>query len=351
MQPKKQPKISSSYLVSHLHQICTLSSMAMLQSLPEEIVTQIATHFGTSDISNLRLACRDLRDKSIYYFAKAFFNRVKFRFDRKGLNSLLCLAQHSEFSKSVREIHIELERWNPIILHCKIWIIGWKEGWQALRPDSPHVAVAGLPDFDRPEVVQEYCRCFDTDVGERFDIVNKGYDQDVLQQTIALLPHLHKVVLSEVGQGGCWQVCGSNSMPCGGDLSRIWSLLGEEMGGLHGLQTLERHHLFSMLMTALLHNNKNTLPKLRSLDMCISDYEYANPPLHLSPKLLPNLQSLSLTFCGTNPESRQERFSNVPSTGSGPTWADLQDLSNRMVMKGTWLVDLAASCKRLARSC
>src|ERR1700760_1359147 len=108
--------------------------MVSFVELPEELITRIGELVEPTDIFNLRLACRSLRDKTFYCFSTTFFPQRKYGFDRKGLDALLSVAQHPQFGNLVEELHIDLERWNHTNLHSKILDVGSKHGITNIKP-------------------------------------------------------------------------------------------------------------------------------------------------------------------------------------------------------------------------
>lgn len=323
---------------------------ASLVTLPEEIITRIASHLQSYGIYSLRLTCRTVCTKSQYHFCRTFFRKRKYRFDRDELATLLQIAHHPEFKNFVEELHIELERWNHVTLHCKILEVGSRHCLTDLKhpANSSHIARLEdeLGDLDRPEFITENCARFDTEIGERIRMIEDGYELDVLQQTIPLLPKLREVRLTEMGGHHCFQAGSIVGIPCGDDMMKMWLLLGEEMGGLHRLQLLERHHLFSLFLQAL---SSASPPDLQSLDVCITDYEYLNPPPGLRPDLLPNLQSLSVSFIASFNDVRRDRFGQGTDPSIGLRHGSWHSPPKASLIDPNWLLDLATSCKRLKR--
>lgn len=318
-----------------------------LEQLPEELVERILDPLAPQDIYNLRLTCGSLEIKSKFTFRRRLFRTRSYQFSRSGLQSLLRVAENKTFAPWVEKLTIILERWNHLRLHATLWEIGQRHSIKRIQ----HPFNSFTPQHLRPAVeesqeaqeaaISEAAGEFKSEMGDRLAFVEAQQDLEVLSKAISLLDHLRTIELKELEGHHCFQAASINGVPCGLGVSRAWPILGEEMGGFHRIQLLERHHLFRLLLSALALNretNQNN-PQLKTLDICISDYEYANPPSSITPSLTMSLQSLSLNFIASFNDVRSHRFGQSDPFRSSPEYCPSLP----------WLVDFVQSCPLLER--
>jgi hypothetical protein len=101
--PKTTPgvKPSSAFLLRFVRG--RKPGMGILPAMPAELVQMIATFLPTKALGNLRLACKELESKTFWYFAREYFNEVKFTHSQYALQALLDLS-NSRMGPYVRNL-------------------------------------------------------------------------------------------------------------------------------------------------------------------------------------------------------------------------------------------------------
>ncbi|KAF2796610.1 hypothetical protein K505DRAFT_334999 [Melanomma pulvis-pyrius CBS 109.77] len=75
----------------------------ILPHMPCELVEMIAVQLPMNDLGNLRLVCRELESKTLWYFANTYFTEVKFMPSKYALRALQAMSE-SRMSKYVRTL-------------------------------------------------------------------------------------------------------------------------------------------------------------------------------------------------------------------------------------------------------
>ena len=319
-----------------------------LEQLPEELLQHMLDSLAPQDIYNIRLTCRALEIKSKFTLKQRLFRTRGYQFSQSGIESLLQIAENQTFAPWVEKLTIVLERWNHWRLHAALWEISKRHNikriqnpFQSFRLRRFRPAAEEESQEARDAAVAAAADEFKREIGDRLAFVEQRQDLEVLSKAVSLLPRLRTIELKEVGDGHCFQAGSLEGVPCGSGVSRAWPILGEEMGGFHRIQLLERHHLFRLLLSALALNHETSQgnPQLEALDICVSDYEYANPPSSIAPSLTKSLQSLSLIFIASYHDVRSHRFGQPD-----PFQTSSENRPDR-----PWLLGFVQSCSRLKR--
>jgi hypothetical protein len=78
----------------------------LLKDLPAELIEAIAACVATSDLCNIRLACRALHQKTSTLFGRAYFDIVETNLSKDSLSRLTLLSSHSTLRLAVRRLRI-----------------------------------------------------------------------------------------------------------------------------------------------------------------------------------------------------------------------------------------------------
>jgi hypothetical protein len=73
------------------------AAMASLMDLPEELMDKICEELSRTDVVNLRIACRDMKEKTYYQFTRKHFGTQKVMITRDSLQSLIDFAKSKTF--------------------------------------------------------------------------------------------------------------------------------------------------------------------------------------------------------------------------------------------------------------
>ncbi|KAK2810745.1 hypothetical protein FQN50_002788 [Emmonsiellopsis sp. PD_5] len=319
--------------------------MASLDHIPEELITEIFNSLDPKDSLNFRLTCRAICNKSSYCVKRRFFKSRRFNFSRRALRTFIQVAKYGRFGSAIEEVSITLTRWIHRNLHAKLWLIN-QPGYEFGGITHPilvyprrrwHRGLVEPADSeeDRAEIQRRADEC-DSRTVDLLDLIEQGEDLTLLVDALKHLPNLRSICLRE-GPGHCWN---GNTIggapPCGGPdaLEICWGLLGDAMD-LRRLQLLERHHLFTQLLSSF--SLTGPIPQLTSLDICVSDFEYANEPSTIPTFLSETLQTISLDFIDSYDIRGNSRFGDgvvIPNPLKSGTADD-------------WLVRFVNSCTQL----
>jgi hypothetical protein len=84
--------------------------MARITSLPVELVEHIAQDIAEIvDLQNLRLTCKDTERKVLKHFSERCFHERRFMISSKSLDTLLYIAHHPTFQKSLKVVKFGTE--------------------------------------------------------------------------------------------------------------------------------------------------------------------------------------------------------------------------------------------------
>ncbi|KAK2780030.1 hypothetical protein FQN53_001145 [Emmonsiellopsis sp. PD_33] len=318
--------------------------MASLDHIPEELITEIFNSLDPKDFLNFRLTCRAICNKSSYCVKSRFFKTRRFNFSRQALETFSQVAKYDRFGPAIEEVSITLTRWIHRDLHAKLWLINNpRDDFGGIsHPIHPRRRLRRgdvMPvdsEEDHAEIKRRADEC-DSSTVDLLDLIEQGEDLRLLVDALKHLPNLRAIGLRE-GADHCWTGSMYQGARCGAinALATSWGLLGEAMG-LRRLQLLERHHLFTQLLSSL--SLTGPIPHLTFLGVCVSNFEYANKPSSIPAFLSQTLQTLCLDFIASYYDLRDDsrRF------GDGVVIPNLF----KSGAPGDWLVRFVNSCTQL----
>jgi hypothetical protein len=105
--------------------------MATFTSLPIELIELIVQDLvEVKDLNSLRLTCKDIENKVLLHFSERCFRERRFMVSRKSLDTLLYIAHHPVFQKSLTVVKFgtehapDADRILPAIMRSPNWLNG-----------------------------------------------------------------------------------------------------------------------------------------------------------------------------------------------------------------------------------
>ncbi|KAJ4373323.1 hypothetical protein N0V83_003617 [Neocucurbitaria cava] len=93
--------------------------MASLLTTPLELLVAISSYLPTSDLTSLRLTCKQI-ERSLYeWFSQEFFTKKQFMLTHSSLQALIDISKHVSFSKKLSHVIIATNAYDEIPLRFR----------------------------------------------------------------------------------------------------------------------------------------------------------------------------------------------------------------------------------------